>query len=88
MPTTIHCTVVETRESRTNTEQTYEAYDLLPWADPYIASLINSLERSEYPPRQNQLEKSGQDPLVSPRETQHLNSTKTEGNTAHRFMSL
>ena len=44
--TKIHCTVVETSANQDNEPQDFRgpANDLLPWADPYIASLMETLE--------------------------------------------
>ena len=46
--TTIHCTVIEIPSSEDNNAQDFQApvKDLLPWADPYIASLMQTLEEA------------------------------------------
>ena len=47
---TIQCTVVRT--TRSKPENTQSNHDLLPWADPYIASLFRDLERHEQEERE------------------------------------
>ena len=47
---TIHCTVV--RAGETNSRVSESQHDLLPWADPYIASLFRDLERHEQQERE------------------------------------
>ena len=47
---TIHCTVVKATE--VSPCQSDSDYDLLPWADPYIASLFRDLQRHEHEERE------------------------------------
>ena len=48
----VHCMVIEIPASETEEVRVSEVRDLLPWADPYIAGLVQRLKseiEAEYP---------------------------------------